>query len=413
MNLEYILARRTAVEDRSSRSSVMMRIALLAVVIGLAVMIITLSVIGGFRGEIYSSLRGFGADVVLTHYSATSLGDAEPLAYDSTFVESLRRVNGVESVAEYAIVGAMAKSGDNVTGLQLKGIASSYPKEWWQSRLVEGALPDVESPTRHKEILLSQATVERLSLSVGDKVEMLFMEDERPRRDRFKLCGIYSTGLEEMDLMFAVVDIRDLRRVASWDEDMITGYDLLLSDSSGTERVKQEVEQICYGSDNFELANIVARDLMEREPVIFDWLKAHNINAEVIIVILLCVLIFNMASAMLIMVLDRRATIGLLKAQGMRNSAIRRMFLIRAMMLFLRGAFWGNLIGIGLVVAQDIWHIVELDASGYMLNFLPVSIEWWWLVALNVGVLIITLLMLLLPSYLVARISPSESLRYR
>lgn len=413
MKLEYILARRTAVEDRSSRSSVMMRIALLAVVIGLAVMIVTLSVIGGFRGEIYSSLRGFGADVTLTHFSATSLGDAEPVTYDSTFVESLRSVKGVESVAEYAIVGAMAKSGDNVTGLQLKGVASSYPTEWWQSRLVEGALPDVSSPTRRKEILLSQATAERLSLSVGDKVEMLFMEDERPRRDRFKLCGIYSTGLEEMDQVFAVVDIRDLRRVASWEEELITGYDLLLSDVSHTEQVKQQVEQICYESDNFELANIVARDLMEREPVIFDWLKAHNINAEVIIVILLCVLIFNMASAMLIMVLDRRATIGLLKAQGMRNSAIRRMFLIRAMMLFLRGAFWGNMIGIGLVVVQDVWHVVELDASGYMLNFLPVSIEWWWIVALNVGVLVVTLLMLLLPSYLVARISPSESLRYR
>jgi lipoprotein-releasing system permease protein len=307
----------------------------------------------------------------------------------------------------------MAKSGDNVMGLQLKGIALDYPVGWWQSRLVKGALPDVGSPTRRKEILLSQATAERLSLSIGDKVEMLFMEDERPRRDRFKLCGIYSTGLEEMDQVFAVVDIRDLRRVASWEEDQITGYDIFLKDLSEAEQVKQGVEQICYESDNLELANIVARDLMEREPVIFDWLKAHNINAEVIIVILLCVLIFNMASAMLIMVLDRRATIGLLKAQGMRNAAIRRMFLIRAMMLFLRGAFWGNLIGIGLVVAQDWWHIVELDASGYMLNFLPVSIEWWWLVALNVGVLCVTLLMLLLPSYLVARISPSESLRYR
>lgn len=413
MKLEYLLARRTAIEDRSSRSSVMMRIALFAVAIGLAVMILSLAVIEGFRTEIYSTLRGFGADISLTHFTSLGYGEPQRVAYDESLCNAILSLEGVEAVGSYGEAGAMAKSGDNVVGLSLKGVGPKYPLEWWQSRLTEGALPDVQSQTRRKEILLSEHTARLLSLSVGDKIELLFMEEERPRRDRFKIAGLYSTGFEEIDKVVALVDIRDLRRVASWGDEEITGYDILLDKGAATEHLKEQMTQLCESSESDDGWNLIPRTLQEREPITFDWLKAHNINARVVVVILLCVLLFNMASAMLIMVLDRRATIGLLKAQGMRDGAIRRIFLWRAAMLLLRGALWGNAIGLAAVAVQKLWRVVELDAEGYMLNYLPVEVDLWWVVALNVGVAAVTMVMMILPSQLISRINPVESLKYK
>lgn len=413
MNLEYLLARRTAIEDRASRSSMMMRIALFAVVLGVAVMILTLAVIAGFRTQIYSTLRGFGADIAVTHISGLGYNEPERVTRDSLFVAALHDMEGVVSVGCYASMGTMAKSGENVVGLTLKGVDADYPLAWWQSRVVEGSLPDVGSESRRKEVMLSQRTAELLSLEVGDKVEMLFMEGDRPRRDRFKLSGIYSTDFEEIDRVTALADIRDLRRIGGWGEQDITGYDVMLDTDADREQIKARIELFCEESESDAVWNLTPRSLPEREPVTFDWLKAHNINARVIIVILLCVLLFNMASAVLIMVLDRRATIGLLKAQGMRNGMIRRIFIYRAALLLGKGLIWGNVIALGMAWVQDKWHVVKLSSESYMLNYLPIDIDWWWVAALNVGVVAITLVMMLLPSQLISRIHPAESLKYK
>ena len=413
MNLEYLIARRTAIEDRASRSSVMMRIALFAVAMGVAVMILSLAVIAGFRNEIYSTLRGFGADISLTHYTALGHSEPERVQYDSLWAEELRAMPAIKSVGSYATMGCMAKSGENVVGLSLKGIGVDYPSEWWESRIVEGSLPDVRSGSRRKEILLSERTAQLLGLKVGDKVEMLFMEGERPRRDRLKIAGLYATGFEEVDRVVALVDIRDLRRIGDWGENEITGYDIMLHDKAQSEAAAEQIALRSEESESEAVWNLSPMTLREREPVTFDWLKAHNINAQVIIVILICVLLFNMASAVLIMVLDRRATIGLLKAQGMRSSHIRRIFIFRSALLLIKGLAWGNAIALSLAWVQHKWHVVELSAEGYMLNYLPVEVEWWSVVALNAGVIVVTLAMMLLPSQLISRISPAESLKYK
>ena len=413
MNLEYLIARRTAIEDRASRSSVMMRIALFAVAMGVAVMILSLAVIAGFRNEIYSTLRGFGADISLTHYTALGHSEPERVQYDSLWAEELKAMPAIKSVGSYATMGCMAKSGENVVGLSLKGIGVDYPAEWWESRIVEGSLPDVQSESRRKEILLSERTAQLLGLKVGDKVEMLFMEGERPRRDRLKIAGLYATGFEEVDRVVALVDIRDLRRIGDWGESEITGYDIMLHDKAQSETAAEQIALRSEESEREAVWNLSPMTLREREPVTFDWLKAHNINAQVIIVILICVLLFNMASAVLIMVLDRRATIGLLKAQGMRSSHIRRIFIFRSALLLIKGLAWGNAIALCLAWVQHKWHIVELSAEGYMLNYLPVEVEWWSVVALNAGVIVVTLMMMLLPSQLISRISPAESLKYK
>ena len=412
-----MLAERTARYEKGSRSTVMMRLASITVGLGIAVMIIALAVVAGFRQQINGALRGLMADVVVCDVTGLLRQEAESVAPSAEFVRQMGELSGIRSVAPQVVLGGMAKSGDNVAGLQIKGVDGSYDTSWWREVLVEGSLPDFNAEHRGKELLLSLATARLLDVGVGDKVEMLFaMGEERPRRDRFKVSGIYTTGLEEMDLKMALGDVRDVRRIAGWGDDEVSGYDVMLSEGASADEVSQAIFQLINRLDDEgdeSVGTLVANDIRERFPVVFDWLKAHSINARVIIVIIMVVVVFNMTAAMLIMVLDRTAMIGSLKALGMRNGAIRRMFLYRAARLFALGALWGNVVALALVGVQALWHPVELDPSGYMLNELPVRVELWRVVLLNVGALVVTVVTMLLPSAMIARISPSESLKYK
>lgn len=420
-NLEYIIARRTASAEGGSRAVVMTRIAVATVALGVAVMILALAVMEGFRREVDSRLRGLMADVVVHDISGLLALEAEPMPYDEQLDGLLRQSEGVESVARYAMISGMARSGDDVAALQLKGIGAEYDTLWWHSALVEGHLPDVAAESRSKSIAVSQTTARELGITVGDKVEMLFFgDDERPRRDRFKVCGVYSSGLEEMERLVALADIRDVARLRG-DGSLVSGYEVMFEAQAGAaansrkqlwlDDLTRKVAEYAAQSDADH--SPVAVGIAERYPVVFDWLKAHGVNAAVVIVIMMMVLLFNMTSALLIMVLDRTGMIGVLKAQGMRNEAIRRIFLYRSAMLFMRGALWGNLVGLGLVVVQQVWHPIELDASGYMLAVLPVRVELWWWLLLNVATAVLTVASMILPSAIVSRISPVESLKYK
>ena len=212
----------------------------------------------------------------------------------------------------------------------------------------------------------------------------------------------------------ALADIRDVRRLAGWGDEMIKGYDVMLRRSEDAERVASLInDHIAELPDDNPLMNSLATTIEERYPVVFDWLKAHTVIAQAILIIMMVVLLFNMAAAMLIMVFDRIGMIGVLKAQGMRNKAIARIFLYRAALLFARGAAWGNAIGLALVAVQAVWHPVKLDPEGYMLSELPVSIGLGWWALLNIATLATTVAVMVLPSMMVARIKCEESLKYK
>ena len=413
--LEYILAQRTARADGGSRGVVMMRIATLTVALALAVMIITLAVFTGFRRQISSDFRGFASDVVLFDVAALGRSEGAPIAGDESVKRWIAEQKEVKSVSEYAAVGCMIKNGDKVVGLQIKGIGTDCDTEWWASHIKQGARPDLEAESRSKQLLISQATARSLEVEVGDKLELLYLDSgTSPRRDSFRVAGIYSTGMEEMDRSMALADIRDVRRLASWGDEMIKGYDIMLRRADDAERVAQRIDdEIAQLPDDNPLMNTLATTIEERYPVVFDWLKAHTIIAQTILIIMMVVLLFNMAAAMLIMVFDRIGMIGVLKAQGMRNKAIARIFLYRAALLFARGAAWGNTVGLALIAVQAVWHPVKLDPEGYMISELPVSIGLGWWALLNIATLAITVAVMVLPSMMVARIKCEESLKYK
>lgn len=417
MRVEYLLATHTARYDKGSRASVMMRIASLSVAIAIVVMVVSLAVIQGFRREIRADLRGFASDIVIVDMAALGHEEGIPINAKEDFSLKVAAIDGVEHVAEYAVIGGMAKSGDNVCGLQLKGVGAGYDLGWWASKVVEGELPDVADSKRHKGLLLSQSTARQLGVAVGDKVEVLFMDgNDRPRRDRFKVSGFYHTGFEELDRVTALADIRDVQRLASWSKDEISGYDIMVSKGIDAESISRIIEAYIfegYDAGDDDMASMATSTLVGRYPVMFDWLKAHDVNAVVIIVIMMVVLLFNMTSAMLIMVLDRTGMIGVLKAQGMRNGVVRKIFLWRAALLYVRGAAWGNVVGLAICWVQWQWSPIKLDPEGYMLSELPVNVELWWVVALNVGICVVTLAAMLVPSYIVSRIHPVENLKYK
>lgn len=416
MKVEYLLATHTARYDKGSRASVMMRIASLSVAIAIAVMIVSLAVIQGFRHEIHSDLKGFAADIVVVDMAALGHQEGIPINANDKLAHRIMAIHDVENVAAFASIGGMVKSGDNICGLQIKGVGAEYDPRWWQSKIVEGDMLQLTEAKRHKELLLSQATARLLGVGIGDKIEVLCMDDKRPRRDRFKVTGLYHTGFEELDKVTALADIRDVQRLASWSKNEISGYDVTLLKDADTEYISRMIEAHIfeeYEAGNDDMASMTTSTLQGRYPVMFDWLKAHDVNAAVIIVIMMVVLLFNMASAMLIMVLDRTGMIGVLKAQGMRNGAVRKIFLWRAALLYAKGAVWGNVVGLVICFVQWQWSPIKLNPEGYMLSELPIGMELWWVVALNVGVFGVTLLTMMLPSFIISRIHPVESLKYR
>lgn len=391
----------------------MSRIATVTVALAMAAMILTLAVVQGFRRQIYADLSGFGADVRIVDV-ATLSGTDKLIPLSGDMLQSVAAIDGVAWVAPYVVADGMAKCGDNVVGLQLKGVGPTYNTEWWQSRMVEGTLPDFEAEQRGRQMLLSRATASLLGIGVGDKVEMLFVEDNRPRRDAFRVVGLYHTGFEEMDRVVALCDERDVRREVAIADDRVSGYDVAIADGYQIGDVAAALDEEIFlqaGQDEGFVSTLAAT-LRMRHPVIFDWMQAHTVIARAVIIIMMVVLLFNMAAAMLIMVFDRIGMIGALKALGLRTAAIRRIFLYRAALIFVRGAVWGNLVGGVLALVQWQWQVIRLDPTGYMLSVLPIDIGWWWL-WLNVGAFAVAIVVMLLPSVVVAGIQPERTLRYK
>ncbi len=247
----------------------------------------------------------------------------------------------------------------------------------------------------------------------GDKVEMLFIEsDATPRRDRFKVSGIYFSGMAELDDRLAVTDIRNVRRLTGWENGEVSGYELMLDEGTDRELFTRALNRALLYSDLEEVENLTASSIEQRYPTLFDWLRTHDVNAAVILTIMLIVALFNMISVLLILVLERTRMIGLLKALGMTDGQLQRLFLCRAAFIILKGMAWGNAVALLFCLGQRYGHFLKLDAAGYLLSEVPIAVEWSWWLGVNLGAAAVILLLLTLPTYLVSYVRPDESIRY-
>ena len=279
-------------------------------------------------------------------------------------------------MAPYAVKGGIVRTADAVGEVMLKGVEADYDWSYFREWLVAGELPRVGGEVRTKDILLSRTLADKLLLGVGDKVEMLFVEPgEMPRRDRFKVAGVYESGMEEMDGVVVVTDIRNVQRLSEWGPDEISGYEILTRSLAGADTFARTLGRTLLYDDAEDSENLAVTSVRERYANIFDWLKAHDVNAAVVIVIMLVVAFFNMTSA-------------------------------------LRGLAWGNAAGLGLCLVQKWTHLVKLSSEGYLLSEVPVSLGWGWWLALNAGFVAAIVALLVIPTAVVSTVKPEETIRY-
>ncbi len=411
-NLEYFIADRTAHSAEGAKPNVMVRIATASVAIGLAVMIVTMAVVMGFKEEIARKMSGFTSHVQVAYVRSSNSLESTPIVRSDSVEMLLRSVEGFRSMNCYALKGGVIKSAEGVAGLVLKGVGDDFDASFFAEALVEGELPRISDSVRYKDVLLPRVVAERLDISVGDRVEMLFVEDGAlPRRDRFAVCGLFATGMDEMDEKFALTDIRNVQRLSGWDTQTISGYEIMTDDFTQVEEFAERVNMALLFEGGDAANNLTAISVEEMYGVVFGWLKTHNINALVIIIIMVVVALFNMMSALLIMVLERTRMVGVLKALGMDNNSLQRIFLYRASFLVVRGMVWGNIVGIGICLLQRWTHLLKLDSSGYLISEVPIEFG-PWIIALNVGVLAVIVLLLVLPARIVSSIKPEEAMRY-
>jgi len=411
VNTSYFLARRLRTDEGGRRNGVMVRIATLSVVIGLAVMILALGVIYGFKKEITDKLTGAMAHVRISHFEQADTYESEPISSDQPFLDLVPQLSGYTGMYRYAQTPGILRGDDSFQGILLKGVGADYDWSFFENLLVEGELPVVSDSARNRDILISKRLAELMEVSVGDRIQLMFLQ-QPPRRDQYKISGLYSTDMPNIDNTLTMTDIRHVQRINKWGEDQISGFEIMTKDFSDVDEFSDELLNQLVNMQDPSLYNLTITNIKESNPLIFDWLETHNLNALIIIIVMLLVAIFNMIAAMLIILLEKTSLIGILKALGMDNGAIQRIFIYRSSHIALKGMIWGNIIGLALCYFQKYTGVLTLNADGYFLTVVPIHIDWGVIGLLNLGVFIVIVLMQVLPTRIVSRVQPEKTIRF-
>ncbi len=386
-------------------------IAIIGIALGLAVMILAVSILTGFKQQIRDKVAGFAAHIQVVNMDANLSYETIPVSADQPFVSKIRNYPGIRNVQVFAIKAGIIKTDDNIQGVVLKGIGSDYDWSFFRSNMVEGETLTVSDTTRTNDVIISRKVADMLDLRLGDSFAMFFVQDP-PRMRKFTIHGIYETSLEEFDRTYLFCDIGHIRSLNGWESDRVSGFEIFINDFDNLDRMTWAVRdaigyRIAEDEEQLKVTNI-----RDRYPQIFDWLGFQDTNVIIILVLMILVAGFNMISGLLILILEKTNMIGVLKALGASNKLIRNIFLYQAAWLTAKGLFWGNLIGIGLALLQLKTEMISLDPSSYYLASVPINLDPLHIALLNAGAMAAIILMLLVPSQLIARITPVKAIRY-
>ena len=412
MNIEFDIARRLSDRRGGQKAGIMERVATIATAVGLAVIIITLSVVVGFKQNLGALISGVSSDIVVTAPQSRGVVSAVGLERNSE-LEGLLQSDDIMRSTPFTSKEGVLKSEDNIVGVLLKGVDTLYDDSFYRSKIVAGEFPRIGEEPRTKDILISQRMADKMDVEVGERIEMLFLDiDGGVLRDRFSVSGVYHTGVDILDERYVLTDMRNVARLYDGDSGVVTGYEIWLkegSDKSAIAEYLNEEFMVLYFDIGLQAEAYTMEDIF---PQVFGWLATHDITAMVVIVIMLVVALLNMATALLIIVLERERMIGELRALGMRRRGVVRLFLYRSLFIVTRGVVWGASIGFVLVLVQHIWDIIPLPSEGYLLDAVPTAMCWGWWIAILIMTIAVTLLFMLLPAALSARVSPAETMRY-
>lgn len=406
LNFPYFVAKRIAITGKRTFSKLIVRVAIGAIALGVAAMMLSIAVLKGFKGEVTAKQRGFFGDIILSKYDLNTSYESSPFRLSANEMSELRRIPGVSSVQYFATKAGIINVNEEVEGVLLKGIDSAYSQAFISEILVAGQPIDFSDSTQAiGQVLISKHIATRLQLEVDDEFIMYFVQ-EPIRRRKFQIAGIYSTGVEELDQVYVIGSLALVRRLNGWNENEVGGYELSITDFEQLQPLTTLIE------DRLPI-DVDAINVRDQLPEIFQWLDLLDVNTLVILILMMVVAVVNMISALLIIILERTSMIGILKALGYTNGGIRQIFLYNAAYLVGLGLLLGNALGLGLYFFQYYTRYFKLDEASYYVSYIPVNIQLLEVVALNAGVATIALLVLLIPSYLITKISPIKAIQFR
>ena len=414
MNFSLFTAKRITFNrtKKKKMSASVLNIAVSVVAVGIAVMIITVSVVTGFKHGVYKKIIGFQAHITIKNRDINETYETLPISKDQSFYPGITKIYGINHIQIYATKPGIIKTKTEVQGIVLKGVDSEYNWDFLKKNLILGKLPDVTSAKKTTDILISEKTANLLGYNLGDKMDVYFIQNP-PKARRFKISGIYKTGMDELDKMIAICDIRHIQKINNWTTDQISGFEIFIDDFVNPEEMTQKVQD--------EVASVISEDgsmlqvsnYLRDNTFIVQWLKLSDTNVAVILILMIIVSVLSMIAALLTIILERTVMIGILKALGADNSKIISIFLYNGMFLILKGLIIGNVLGFIVLFLQKYLKLIPLNPDLYYVDSVPIDFNFLNFLILDIGTLIISVLVLVLPAFLVAKIHPAKTINFK
>lgn len=410
MNYELFIAKRiiAAKEYKSSISSPIIKIAIIAIALGMIIMMISIATGIGLQQKIREKLSGFNGHVQITNFdNNNSEITLEPISKNQDFYPNFTNISGISNVQVFATKAGIIRTETDFEGIILKGVSNDYNWDFFKEYLVEGELPIISDSISNK-VLISRDISNKLGIYLKDKFNVFFIkqdQNKRPNLRVFEVSGIYDTGFQDFDGNFIIGDLVHIQKMNKWSNEEVGGFEVLLTDFDELGEKSNEI----YASTASTLNSM---NIIERYPSIFEWIRLFDNNIMLIIVIMVFVAGINMITALLVLILERTQMIGILKALGSNTTSIRKVFLYNAGYLILKGLFWGNIIGISLLLLQKLTGVISLNPETYYVREVPVYLDFGYILVLNIGTLLLCLLMLIIPTLIISKVNPSKSIKF-
>lgn len=406
INLEYFIAKRlfSAKEENNTHSKAILRIAIFAIALSVSIMLLSVTVLTGFKNEIKDKIIGFGSHITITKLSDNNSYESEPISSSKEFYRDLIENKSISNISVFACKAGIIKTNHEISGVVLKGIGSDYNWSFFSKHLIKGKVLNINDSSLSNSVIISENISKKLKLSLDDDLVMYFAQ--KPTRVRkFKIVGIYNTNLSEFDKLYVFGDIQHIRELNSWRDDQIGGFEVSINRFDDLDNMTDHI----YSKIDYDLN---AQNIKEINPQLFDWLNLQNMNVRVILFLMLFVGVINMTTALLILILDRTQLVGVLKALGANNWSVRKIFLFGAVQLIIKGLILGNAIGLGLALFQKIFSFIRLDSDIYYMSTVPIYFDFVQILILNIGTIFICTIVLILPSIIITKITPVKAIRF-
>jgi lipoprotein-releasing system permease protein len=412
LNVEYFIAKRLASSKESGNrlSRLMSIVAAVSIALGFAVMILTIAIVTGFKKNISDKLAGGSSHIQIVNFDSNYSFETNPITETKELVDKLNMMEGIHHIQKFITKGGIIKTERDNQGVMFKGVDSDFDTAFFSKCLVEGQIFKITDTATINDVLISKKLAQLLQLQLGDKFDACFVQNP-PRIRRFTICGIYSTQLDEIDKSLVLCDIKHLQKIYGWAGNQISGLEINVENIENIEEMNYKISDMVTFSTNEDGSRLAVNDVTQLYPHLFAWLDLLDTNVIIILLLTIAVAGFNMLSGLLIMLLERTSMIGILKSLGMQSINIHKLFLYRTAFILAKGLIIGNVIGIVCCLLQQHFGIIKLDAASYFVTTVPINLDIFHLILLNVSSTLIIALVLIIPSLIITKISPEKTIR--